>query len=130
MMTSDQKTLNEFDEPAGGIRCPHCNKIINVDDTWNIINEQIERSKIPRINWKKILGDSLTKIAAGMYARGFTAQETYRILAKKLHGMGYSGGKIYENLKIGISARYGEIKSETRKINEIKRKRKYYRQSN
>jgi hypothetical protein len=23
---------------------------------WDVVNEEIERSKIPRINWKKILG--------------------------------------------------------------------------
>ena len=88
-------------------------------EIWEIIEEQIKRSQIKRINWKKLLGETLTKISAQYYAEGKTHKEAYLILSKDLRDKGFSYPKIFENLKIGISARYGEIKSESKRINEV-----------
>lgn len=88
---------------------------------WTTVKEQIDRSKIKRISWQKIFGDSLSKICAGSYAQGNTAQKTYEILRDELILMGYKDQTYFKNLKIGICSRYAEIKSHSKKINEMRR---------
>ena len=101
-----QSKITEFDESEFEI--------------WQTIEEQIRRSKIKRINWKKLFGETLTKLSAQYYAEGKTHKEAYRKLSKELRDKGLTFPKIFENLKIGISARYGEIKSESKRISEVR----------
>lgn len=94
-------------------------------DVWDVINEQIDRTTINRYNWKELIGMTLTKKASMLYAQGISAEEAIKKVATELKNKGVREAKIYENLKIGISARYGEIKSENNTILESKGLEKY-----
>ena len=107
----------------------HQQKKIN-DYDWDVIREQIERSKIKRIPWKKYFGRSLTKEIAELYALGYNAEEAFNMLRIALDNVkaldeicrnGWNRDKVLNNLKIGVCARFGEIKSEGRTIKEIQK---------
>lgn len=88
------------------------------DEDWIVVNEQIERSKITRIKWKKILGVSLTRAILELKKEGLTSQECFTVLkdGSKLTDFintHFSAReKVIENLRISVSARYGESKTE------------------
>ena len=84
---------------------------------WEVVNNQIQHSHTKRLNWKSILGQTLTKTVAGYYAQGKTAKETLEILTAKINS---NDPRIIKNLTIGVCARYGEITSESRTIKEVK----------
>lgn len=83
---------------------------------WDVVNNQIETNHIKRLNWKNILGETLTKAVAGYYAQGKTAKETLDILTLKINS---NDPRVIKNLTIGVCARYGEITSESRTIKEV-----------
>ena len=72
------------------------------------LDKNILRNELPRFSWSRMFGISLTKYVARLRAEGLDASQTFRII-------------IYENpnltteekrrLKIGVSARFGEMKS-------------------
>jgi len=87
------------------------------DADWMVVNEQIERSKITRIKWKKILGVSLTRAILELKKEGLSSQEVFHVL---LHGSKLTEfvnthfsakEKVIENLRISVSARFGENKT-------------------
>jgi len=132
----EQKKLNDFKEFIEvKIICDNCKHIqikmveIPQNNEWNIINKQIERSKIPRIGWKRILGKSLTKYVAEQFANGLSSNDALVVLKDKirdngilmkLRQEGWSAEQVLSNLKIGVCARYGEIKSERNEIKRVK----------
>lgn len=89
-------------------------------DIHEIVDSQIARSKIPRLNWKNVLGNTLTKEVAGYYAQGYTADQTYQAIIIKLKSMQVDHPEIFRRLKIGVCARFGEIESERKKISEVR----------
>ena len=78
--------------------------------------EAKKRSKIPRINWKKILwGKTLTEFIIERKAMGKTKEqviaELAEILRKKenlLKAMGFSLSKALDNMRISVGARWAE----------------------
>lgn len=83
---------------------------------WDVINEQIERSKIKRINWENIFTESLTAIVARYYKRKFDAEQTYQALKNQLLMWQIDNPELLRRLKIGVCARFGEIKTQQRII--------------
>lgn len=88
------------------------------DADWDLVNEQIERSKIKRINWKSILGVSLTRAILELKKEGLSSEEVFHVL---LHGSKLTDylenqfsarDRVIEKLKISVSARFGESKTE------------------
>lgn len=80
-------------------------------ENWGIVNEQIERSNIFRMPWKKILGRSLTEYILKLKFKGHTSEETMKIMLNhpKIKEM---QGRLREiaikNIRISVAARYGE----------------------
>lgn len=93
----------------------------NQFDEYEVVDYQIKRSNIPRINWKAIFGESLTKVVAEYYAKGNTAPETYTKIEQRLKDMAITNTEILRKLKIGVCARFGEIRSETNKIKRVEK---------
>jgi len=96
-------------------------RLVNPPETFNeydVVNEQIDKSRIPRLNWVLIFGETLTKKTAGYYARGFSHEEAYNDIVQTLKGMAIDNEELLRKLKIGVCARYGEIRSETKRIQE------------
>lgn len=87
-------------------------------DEYEIVNDQINRSKIPRLNWKLVFGETLTKIVAEYYANKKTPIEAYEDIKVKLANMSITSPELLRRLKIGVCSRYGEIRSERKKIAE------------
>jgi len=87
-------------------------------DEWDIINNQIKRSKIKRVNWKEILGMSLTKAILLLKKENLSALECYTTLRDGTKIKQYlihhfsEKEKILTNLYISVNARYGESKTE------------------
>ena len=87
-------------------------------DDWIVIKEQIERSKITRIKWKKIFGMSLTQAILLFKKDGLTSEECFIMLRDEskltpfIESHFEMRTKILNNLKISVSARYGEAKTE------------------
>lgn len=88
------------------------------DDDWDVVNGAIERSKIVRIKWKSILGVSLTRAILELKRENLSSKEVFHVL---LHGSKITEylnthfsarEKIIENLRISVSARFGESATE------------------
>ena len=93
-------------------------------DVYDVVNSQIEKSRIPRFNWKKVFGHSLTKLVAEHYGKGYNANQSYTEIKTKLLSMSIDNPEILRRLKISVSSRFAEIQSESKKINEVKNARK------
>jgi hypothetical protein len=84
---------------------------------WDEVNKKIEISKIKRMPWKKILGESLTARIHRLRNKGHNSDETYSILIRNPLIQKFCDEnpnevkKVLENLKISICARYGESKT-------------------
>lgn len=114
--------------------CSKCNKdavfefkSANDLEVWDVVNEQISRSGIKRISWKPIFGETLTKVISGYYAEEFDADKTFETIKAILISKGFSvanNSKMFDNLKISVCARYAEIKSESKKIREVRQSKK------
>ena len=102
------------------VHCPHCKRPIvvqpDISDEWDVVNEAIARNKGFRIDWKQYFGKSLTKTTAKLYSQGKSVQESFEKLSSILAQLGITNPKIYENLKIGVSSRYGEMNSELKEL--------------
>jgi hypothetical protein len=87
---------------------------------WDRVAEEIARSKIKRISWKKILGMSLTQAILELKKEGLTSDECYTVLrdgskiAAYLKSHFSMKEDILKNLRISVSARYGESKTEAK----------------
>ena len=84
------------------------------------ISKQIKKSKIFRVPYKKILGESLTARIHKLRLKGYTSKETINIIKRHPAFISYLNeypkiqDKVLENLKISVSARYGESKTAER----------------
>jgi len=85
--------------------------------------EAIERSKIPRLPWKVLLGKTLTQYVMERKAEGKTKKEVIRELAGILHNneaylesLGFSLDKALDNMRISVGARWVESEVEGRII--------------
>ncbi len=84
---------------------------------WDEINKKIVISKIKRMPWKKILGESLTARIHRLRNKRHNSDETYSILIRNPAIETYCKKnplevpKLLENLKISICARFGESKT-------------------
>jgi len=81
-------------------------------ETWK---EAVEISKIPRINYKKILGKSLTEfIKERKYTKNEEIMRELILILRKQENKVFLNGiglvKVNENLRISISARRAEHK--------------------
>lgn len=88
-------------------------------DEYDVVAGQIGNSKIARINWVAIFGETLTKIVAEYYAKHYNPVETYEDIKKKMADMSITNPELLRRLKIGICARFGEIRSENKRIKEV-----------
>jgi len=86
-------------------------------DEWDEVNKKISESKIVRIPWKKILGESLTARVHRLRNKGHNSDEVYSILTRNPSIMVYCKNnplratRLLENLKISVCARFGESKT-------------------
>ena len=84
---------------------------------WDVIDEQIEKSKIKRFQWKSMLGMSLTEYIHRLKNKGHTTKETIKIInshpniLKEMDTFPDDANKMLKNIEISVAARYGESKT-------------------
>jgi hypothetical protein len=93
------------------------------DEIWDEITKHIKKSRIKRYNWKKIIGESLTKRILRLRKKELTIEETIETI-NRLPGViefikmfPEEDQNMAKNIKINVHARYGENKT-SEKINE------------
>ena len=76
--------------------------------------EAAARNKTPRLNWKRILGKSMNKYVAEQVAKGQTKEQIIGQIYQRVVDAGFDmlDKRIYEKIRIGVSARIGEMKAE------------------
>jgi len=77
-------------------------------EPWNVVNKEIKRSTVSRVNWRAIFGMSLTKVIAIHRAKGHSVEQTLHILYDKP----FMNAELRRRLRIGVNARFGEMDSE------------------
>lgn len=83
--------------------------------TWGEVDAQIQRSKIRRINWRVLLGTTLTKAILELMREGKTAEQTVEILCKKIcETTDEITSDQLKNLRISVCARYAEARTEAK----------------
>jgi hypothetical protein len=94
---------------------------------WDVVNEQIDRSRINRFQWKKIIGETLSHYIIKKKIEGLKPLEVYNELINMpkiqefINNNPNLKNKIFENIKISVSARYGENNSSLKIYKEKKR---------
>lgn len=80
-------------------------------NNWDIINIQIQKSSIKRVNWVEILGKTLTQEITEHRLNGLSSENTYKVIKSKLLLNNITDTDILRRLRISVSARYGEQKA-------------------
>lgn len=87
-------------------------------NSWQLVVDEIKRNQYPRINWRVVLGMSLTRACARFKAAGMTAEQTIKALEFEHEDLTEEARR---RLRIGVCARFGEIgtaQSEFKKVKE------------
>lgn len=72
--------------------------------------EKAEQSRIPRFPWKQVLGVPLSHYVYLEKARGLNQEQIITDVRNLLHSRGIIEPKVEENLRVGVSARFSEVK--------------------
>ena len=81
---------------------------------WLVVQEKINQTKQPRVNWKQYLGNSLTQEIKKLILQNFTTDEIITILYHKcmvkMQELGYFNSTIdyHKLIKISVCARMVE----------------------
>lgn len=78
---------------------------------WEIINEQVQRTKIRRINYKAIFGKTLTAYITDLRLQGLNSTQTEYVIVEHLKRLHCNTPELVRRIQISISARYGEQES-------------------
>ena len=87
------------------------------ENDWKEVNEQIDRSKIKRYNWKEILGETLTKRILKLRNKELETEETIEVISRFpgvidfLEKYPKEKDNLLKNLRINVHARFGENKT-------------------
>jgi len=76
---------------------------------WDLVENQKKINKGDRLNWKEVLGITLTKVVANLKSKGYNSNKVYDYICNKYPTL---TSEHKRRLKIGIAARFGEIDSE------------------
>lgn len=85
-----------------------------LNNEWNVVNEQIDISRIKRYSWKKMLGESLTSRIHRLRNKGHTSKEVIYIIQNTIQIKDFVENnpqerfKVMENITISVCARFGE----------------------
>ena len=75
--------------------------------------EAVERSKIPRINWKRLLGRTMHKYVLDKRKEGYKKDDIIFFILKECREkpgewIGWDFADVVKNVKIGVSTRLAE----------------------
>ena len=83
-----------------------------LDECWDTVNEQIEKSTILRIKWKEIFGHTLTEHITTIKEKNpnIGSIEIFEMIKKELVNLQINNNEILRRIYISVCARYGEQK--------------------
>jgi hypothetical protein len=93
------------------------------DPVWGVIDDAIERSKIKRYRWKSFFKKSLTHIILELKKKGLTPEQAFQEIIKHekikafIEQHSAEKDKMLNNIRISVSARYGESNTEEKIMN-------------
>lgn len=88
---------------------------------WDVVDEQIQRSKIKRFPYKSMIGQSLTDYIISCQREGLSSHQTIARLLKEQGIIDYltenrfDTHKLQENIRISVCARFSEERMRGRK---------------
>lgn len=82
---------------------------------WDFVKKQIDKNTYPRINWRDLIGMSLTRACAKFKAVGLTSLQAYDILCSEHPNW---SNEVKRRLKIGVAARFGEMGTSQKELNK------------
>lgn len=85
--------------------------------SWDVVEEQMEKNKMPRINWKALLGMSLTRAVARFKAAGLDGDLIYKTLIFEHPEL---TDEMKRRLKIGVAARCGEMATSQSELKKMR----------
>lgn len=77
-------------------------------DNWGVIGENINKSNIKRINWKELLGITLTERITELNIKGLDSDQIFKVINNELIRNNEWTYEISRKLRISVSARCGE----------------------
>lgn len=84
---------------------------------WDFVNYQIEISKIRRVNWKALLGVTLTEYITNLQAQyGLNAEQTFQHISVVLQRNNLDSNDNLRRLKISVYSRFAEQSSYKKRI--------------
>ena len=95
-------------------------------EPWKFINEQINRSKIKRYNWKAVYGSTLTRAILTLKMNHISKDQAVSELInhERMKSIFMADPSLFEdmakNIKISVYARFGENNSSTRLYMQVK----------
>lgn len=84
------------------------------NEVWDVITDEIHRSRIKRYKWKKILGETLTQYILKLKLKGYTLEQVFDDLLMNpkvtdfINRNPSEEENLVKNLKISVHARFGE----------------------
>jgi hypothetical protein len=78
------------------------------EEVWEETEKRIQHGKIDRFQWQNYLGEPLTKLIARLKAQGMEKEQVYGNIITAYPAL---TEELKRRLEIGISARFGEIKT-------------------
>lgn len=83
---------------------------------WDIIDEQIQRSKIKRFDYKSLLGKTLTEVITDYKNKGLDSSKTTILINDTLAQKGITQTNIFRKVRISVCARYGEQNASMKRL--------------
>ncbi len=96
-----------------------------IENEWDEVNQQSDKSTIKRYSWKKLLGESLTQTILRLKKKGFDVNQAFEEIVSNENVLGYlkqnplERRNMLKNIRISVSARYGETKTADKIMSEV-----------
>ena len=98
--------------------CPSCRAKRDTKASWEgVVVPEIKRNNYPRMNWKGVLGMSLTRAVARFKAAGMSAEQTI----KAIEFENDLTDEAKRRLRIGVCARFGEMGTAQSELKKVKK---------
>jgi hypothetical protein len=78
---------------------------------WDILTPEIDRNTADRINWKGILGESLSRITADLYRQGLNHREAVDVIKHHLNPKSSQYEEYVRRLEISVCSMYAKKKT-------------------
>lgn len=84
---------------------------------WDFVNRQVQASSVKRVNWKALLGMTLTEYITNLKTLyDCNVEQTYNHIVGQLQKMNIEDNDTLRRVKISVYARFGEQASYKKRL--------------